>query len=70
MGCHGKILECSIYDRQDFSSFSGKFVLNYQNCLFKMKLGTQTYSNMLNSMGVMFTISVLHRKYSFSENLV
>ena len=70
MGCQGNILECSIYDRKDFSSFSGKFVLNYQNCLLKMKFSIQTYSNMLNSMEVMFPISALHRKYSFSENLV
>ena len=59
MGCHAKILEGSIYDRQGISFFSGKFGLNYQ-----------IYLNMLNSMVAMFTISVLHRKYSFSANLV
>ena len=40
-----------------------------QNCFFKMKFGPYTNSNMLKLM-VMFTFSLLYRKYHLWTNLV
>ena len=51
------------------TAFLGKFGPRNQNCLFKMKFGTWTNSNMQISM-VVFTFSVLDEKHSFSTNLV
>ena len=44
--------------------FLDKFDPKNQNCQFKFKFGSWTNSNMQNSM-VVFTFSVLPRKYSF-----
>ena len=49
--------------------FMGKFGSKNQNRQFKLEFGTQTNSNMHNSM-VMITVSVLDRKHSFWANLV
>ena len=49
--------------------FLGKFGQKTQNCQFKLKFGTQTNSNMQNSM-VMFTFSLFDWKYLFWVNLV
>ena len=49
--------------------FLGKLVPKYQDCQFKLKFGTETKSNMQNSM-VMFTYSIFDRKYPFWVNLV
>ena len=49
-------------------SFLGKFDPNEQNCLFKMKVGITTNSNMLNLM-VMFTFTVLGQEDLFLTNL-
>ena len=50
-------------------SFLGKFGPKNQNYQFKLKFGTDTNSNMQNSM-VMFTFSVFDQKYPFWGNLV
>ena len=42
-------------------SFLGKFAPKIQNCLCKVKFGTQTNSNMQNSV-VMFTFLLFDRK--------
>ena len=44
--------------------FLGKLGPKAHNCPFKLKFGTQTNSNMQNSMAV-FTFSVLDKKHSF-----
>ena len=44
--------------------FLGKFGPKNRNCHFQLKLSSKTYWNMESSM-VVFTFSVLHRKYSF-----
>ena len=44
--------------------FLDKFRPKNQNCQFELKIGTQTNSNMKNSM-VMFSFSVFNWKYSF-----
>ena len=49
--------------------FLGKFGEKNQNYLFKLKFGTQTNSNIQNSI-VVFNCSVLDRKHTFRENLV
>ena len=49
--------------------FLGKFGPKNQKCLFKMKFGVQTNSNMMNLM-VMFNFSLLDWKYIFWANLV
>ena len=49
--------------------FLGKFRPKIQNYLLKVKLGAWTYSNIQNSI-MMFTFSVLDRKYVFWANLV
>ena len=62
------------YDVHSFHSrpeipFSGKFDAKIQNCLFKVKFGTPTNSNMQNSM-MMFTFSVFDQKYAkFNGNV-
>ena len=62
-----KILECGVYNKQEFFyPFLGK--LRGLNFLFKMKFDSQINSIMLNST-VMFTFSVLDRKYSFEQIL-
>ena len=50
-------------------TFVGTFDQKYQNCLFEMKFGIQTNSNMLNLM-VMFTFCILDQKYPFWADLV
>ena len=47
--------------------FLGKFGLKSQDCLFKVKFGTQTNLNMQNSM-VTITLSVFDWNYSFRAN--
>ena len=49
--------------------FVGKFCPKIQNCLFKIKLGAEANSNMLNSV-VMFRFSLLDQKYPFWTNLI
>ena len=49
--------------------FLGKFSPKNQICQFKLKFGTKTNSNIQNSK-VVFTFSVLNRKYTFWANLV
>ena len=49
--------------------FLGKFDPKNKKCQFKLKFGTQTNSNMHNSMR-MLTFPVFDRKYSFWANLV
>ena len=49
--------------------FFGKFDSKIQNSQLKLKFGTQTNSNMQNSM-VIFNFSVLNWKYTFWANLV
>ena len=49
--------------------FLDKFGPKNHDCLFKMKLGFLTNSNMLNLM-MMFTLSVLDRKYHFWANFI
>ena len=49
--------------------FLGKFGQKNQNCQFKLKFGTETNSNMQNSMAL-FTFSVSDRKHRFWGNLV
>ena len=49
--------------------FLGKLGPKNQNYEFKLKFGTETDSNMQNSMEL-FTFSVIHRKHSFWANLV
>ena len=49
--------------------FLGKFVPKNQTCQFKLKFGSQTYSNMQHSI-VVFTFSFLNQKYPFCGNLV
>ena len=49
--------------------FLGKFGPKTQNCQFKLKFGTQTNSNMQNSM-VVLTFSVFDWRYAFWGNLV
>ena len=44
--------------------FLGKFGFKIQSCLFKVKFGTYTNSNMRNSM-TMFGFSVFDQKYQF-----
>ena len=51
------------------SCFDGKFDPKNHICLFKMKFGTKTNLNMLNSMGT-FICPVLDVKYPFFVNLV
>ena len=46
--------------------FLGKFAPKSQNCLFKMKFGTRTNSDMQNSL-VMFTFSVFDWKYFLGQ---
>ena len=68
---HGRTHKC------DFSVFDRKFHVQEnsvqkkisQNCQFKLKLGTQTNSNMLNSMA-RFTFFVFDWNYPFQANLV
>ena len=48
--------------------FLGKFCQKNQNWQFKLKFGTQTNSNMQNSMAL-FIFSVLDRKHPFWANL-
>ena len=61
---HAKVLFFCFWPKINFLS---KFGPNNQNCLFKPKFCTKTYSNMKNSM-IMFIFSVFKRKYSFSGN--
>ena len=49
--------------------FLGKFDPKYQNCQFKVKLGTKTNSNMQNLV-MLFTFFVFDRKCPFWVNLV
>ena len=49
--------------------FLGKFSPKNQICQFKLKFGTKTNSNIQNSK-VVFTFSVLNRKYTIWANLV
>ena len=49
--------------------FLGKFGPKNQNCHFKLKFGSQTNSNMQDSV-VLFTFSVLDWKHPFWANLV
>ena len=48
--------------------FLGKFGPKNQNCQFQLKFGTQTNSNMQNSMALL-TLSVLDWKHPFWVNL-
>ena len=49
--------------------FLEKFGPKIQNCLFKVKFGTQTNLNMQNSL-VMLTLFVFDQKYPFQLTLV
>ena len=57
-----------IFRFQQKMPFLGKFAPNVQYCQFKVKLGTQTNSNMQNSM-MLFTFFVCDRKCCFWTNL-
>ena len=46
--------------------FSGKFAPKTQNCQFKVKFGTYTNSNMLNTV-VVFTFCILDGKHPFGQ---
>ena len=65
---HGRTHKC------DFSIFDRRFLLwanlvkKKQNCQFKLKLGTETISNIQNSV-VVFTLFVLDWKCPFWTNL-
>ena len=50
-------------------SLLGKFGQKNQNCQFKLKFGTETNSNMQNSMAPLI-VSVLDWKHPFWANLV
>ena len=58
-----------IFSLRPETPFLDKFGPKNQNCLSKLRFGTQTNSNMQNSM-VMFTFSVFYQKYPFWVNLV
>ena len=60
---------CSFYWVLYSIPFLDKLGTQNQNCQFKLKFATSTYSNMKNAM-VLFTFSVLDRKHPFWANLV
>ena len=66
---HGRTGKRGFFVLDGKKPFLGKFVTKTQNCQFKLKYGTETNSNMHNSMG-MFLFSFLHWKNPFLANLV
>ena len=67
--CSTTHAKMQIFNFRRKAPFLGKFAPKNQNCQSKLKFGTQTNSNMQNSMMVFF-FSIFDRKYIFWANLV
>ena len=59
---------CSLFLFLTGNKFSGEIWSENENCQFELKIGTQTTSNMKNSI-VMFIFHVFDWKYHFFGNL-